>query len=544
MFLLSAISDGKLTSLTSFFSLEFFAVFLPVCLIGYAVTPAKCKKYYLLVISYIFYWLISGPLLGYLVGITGAVYGFGLWIDRIQNRQKDALKGLKKEEKKQVKQVYIKKQRRVILFAVIADIGLLLVLKYTAFFLGNVNSLLDIAGIMFRVTIPKFVMPLGISFFTLQALSYVVDVYHGLAKADRNFLRLALFIGFFPQIVEGPICRYSQTADKLWNVRQIEYHNLTMGMQRFLYGMMKKVVIADRMDPFVSSVFSEHKTYQGGVIAIAAVCYTVQLYADFSGSMDAVTGISQILGVEMPENFERPFFSRTISEFWNRWHKTLGAWFRDYIFYPVTTADRMKKLTSSARKKIGNHYGPLLAGSIALFCVWSCNGLWHGSAWNYIFFGMYHFVLILIGSLISPLVKKTNQRFGINSESIAYKTFQMIRTTILVIIGELFFRAEGLRNGFSMFWKMLTDFSFTSFNRELLLKSSLGYKDFAITAVTLVIVFAVSVINEKGISVRDTLAKKNIVIRWAVLYALIMYIVIFGAYGFGYMPVDPLYAQF
>ena len=157
---------------------------------------------------------------------------------------------------------------------------------------------------------------------------------------------------------------------------------------------------------------------------------------------------------------------------------------------------------------------------------------------------MYHFVLILIGSLISPLVKKTNQRFGINSESTAYKTFQTIRTTILVIIGELFFRAEGLRNGFSMFWKMLTDFSFTSFNRELLLKSSLGYKDFAITAVTLVIVFAVSVINEKGISVRDTLAKKNIVIRWAVLYALIMYIVIFGAYGFGYMPVDPLYAQF
>ncbi len=544
MFFLSAVSDGKLTSLTSFFSLEFFIVFLPVCLIGYAVTPAKWKKYFLLVISYVFYWLISGKLLLYLVGITGAVYGFSLWIDRIQQKQKAALKDLKKEEKKQAKQVYIKKQRRVILFAVIADIGLLLVLKYSAFFLGNINALLAFAKLSFRFSIPDFLMPLGISFFTLQALSYVVDVYHGLTKADRNFLRLALFIGFFPQIVEGPICRYNQTAEKLWSVKQIEYKNLTLGLQRFLYGMMKKMVIADRMDPFVESVFSKYDTYQGGIIALAAVCYTAQLYADFSGSMDAVIGIAQVFGVEMPENFERPFFSRTISEFWQRWHITLGAWFRDYIFYPVTTADKMKKLTSSARKKIGNHYGPLLAGSVALFCVWICNGLWHGSAWNYIFFGMYHFVLILIGSLISPLVKKTNQKLHINSDSLPYRLFQTVRTVFLVIIGELFFRAEGLRNGFAMCRAIVTDLKFDSFDRDLLLRSQLGYKDFVLTAAVIGIVFVVSLINEKGIRIRETIAKKNIVVRWTFWYALIMFIIIFGAYGIGYAPVDPLYAQF
>ena len=178
--------------------------------------------------------------------------------------------------------------------------------------------------------------------------------------------------------------------------------------------MMKKLVVADRLNSFVVLVFNDYGNCDGGVIALGAVLYTVQLYMDFSGSMDAVIGIAEIFGVPMPENFERPFFSRTISEFWKRWHITLGAWFRDYLFYPVTASDKMKKLTSSARKKIGNHYGPLLAGSVALFCVWLSNGLWHGSDWNFIFFGMYHFVLILLGNLIAPPVRWLNRKLHVN----------------------------------------------------------------------------------------------------------------------------------
>ena len=325
---------------------------------------------------------------------------------------------------------------------------------------------------------------------------------------------------------------------------RIDFSNLTLGLERLLYGMMKKIIIADRLNPLVRNVFNNYTDFDGGVIALAAVCYTVQLYMDFSGTMDAVMGIAQIFGVTMPENFQRPFFSKSISEFWQRWHITLGTWFKDYIFYPVTMSKPMKNLTSSARKKLGNHFGPLLAGSVALFCVWFCNGLWHGSAWNYIFFGMYHFALILAGNIISPAVTATNKKLHINADCFAYRTMRMVRTTILVIIGELFFRAEGLKDGLAMFGKMITDFSFSTLDSTLMDKLKIDVQDIIIVAVALVIIFVISVLNEKGINIRLSLKKKNIVIRWGLLYALIMFIVIFGAYGKGYVPVDPIYANF
>ena len=473
-----------------------------------------------------------------------SVHYFGIWLDRIQGKRNAAVKAAPKEERKALKKVFLHQSRLVLLFAAVIHIGVLLVIKYSPFFTTNVNNLFALLNVPLQLDIPSYIMPIGISFFTLQAISYLFDVYRGLIKADDNIFRLALFMSFFPQIVEGPICRYGQTADQLWNVKQIEFENLKLGAQRILFGLMKKLVIADRLNPLIKEVFSNYSNYQGGIIAIAAVCYTIQLYMDFSGTMDAVMGIAQIFGVTMPENFQRPFFSKSISEFWQRWHITLGTWFKDYIFYPVTMSKPMKNLTSSARKKLGNHFGPLLAGSVALFCVWFCNGLWHGSAWNYIFFGMYHFALILAGNIISPAVTATNKKLHINADCFAYRTMQMVRTTILVIIGELFFRAEGLKDGLAMFGKMVTDFSFSTLDSTLMDKLKIDVQDIIIVAVALVIIFVISVLNEKGINIRLSLKKKNIVIRWGLLYALIMFIVIFGAYGKGYVPVDPIYANF
>lgn len=531
-------------SMTSFFSMTYLFIFLPLMLIVYSIVPKKAKKHTLLAGSLAFFWLISGGLVLYLILSIFSVHYFGLWIDRIQTQMKAVLAETEKSQRKAVKQQFVSRQRKVVALAAILHIGLLLVLKYTAFFFGNVNSLMGLLHIPVSINIPAFLMPIGISFFTLQAVSYIVDVYRGVIKADDNLLRLGLFMSFFPQIVEGPICRYQQTAEQLWNVKGITYQNLTMGLQRILYGMMKKVVIADRLNPLVQHIFDKSNSFDGGVIFFGALCYTLQLYMDFSGSMDAVMGTAQIFGVTMPENFERPFFSRTISEFWKRWHITLGAWFRDYIFYPVTTAKRMKNLTSKARKKIGNHYGPLLAGSVALFCVWFCNGLWHGAAWSFIFFGMYHFILILLGNVMEPLVKTVNRKLHINSEWLWYRLLQILRTGILVVFGELFFRANGLRSGLSLFGRIMTNFTLSGFNADLLKKLGIDGKDLLIVGVALILIFVVSLLNEKNISLREALAKRNIVLRWAVLYLLIMFIVIFGAYGFGYIPVDPMYAQF
>lgn len=544
MQLSSLLLASKYPMMSSYFSFAYLAVFLPVAILIFSIIPQKWRRYFLLFASYGFFWLISGELLAYLILSTLSIHYFGIWLDRIQTKRDEQLKLTEKQGRKALKKLFLKKQRGVVFLAVVLHIGILLVIKYGAFFATNVNSLLSLLNLPITLEIPKFIMPIGISFFTLQALSYIFDVYRGVMKADDNIFRLALFMSFFPQIVEGPICRYSQTAEQLWNVKKIKFSNLTLGIQRILFGLMKKLLIADRLNPLIKNVFHNYADFEGGIIAIAAICYTIQLYMDFSGTMDAVIGTGQIFGIEMPENFKRPFFSRTISEFWKRWHITLGTWFKDYIFYPVTMSKPMKSLTSNARKKLGNHFGPLIAGSIALFCVWLCNGLWHGAAWNFLFFGMYHFFLILCGNIIEPGTRWINNKLHIQSENFLFRLFQMLRTTILVIIGELFFRAHGLRAGLSMLKKMLIDFNFTTLGSDLLKKLGVDVYDLAIVGVTLIIILLISIMNERGVVVRDALAKRNIVIRWAVLYALILFIVIFGAYGKGYIPVDPIYANF
>ena len=530
--------------LTSYFSMDYLMFFLPIVIFIYIILGAKQKKYFLLAASYAFFWLISGKLVVYLALSTLFVHYFGLWLDRLHGEEKECLSTAEKEERKAIKAEYLKKKRLVLGLAAALHFGMLLVLKYSGFFTENVNAIFKVLNIPIELLIPSYFMPIGISFFTMQAVSYVFDVYRGVIKADDNIVRLGLFMSFFPQIVEGPICRYEQTANQLWNVSKIEFKNLTFGLQRILYGMMKKIVIADRLNPLIKEVFTNYMNYDGGIVAIAAVSYTIQLYMEFSGTMDAVIGTAQIFGVTLPENFARPFFSKTISDFWARWHITLGGWFKDYIFYPVTLSKPVKRLTGNLKKKTGNYFALLVASAIALFCVWFCNGLWHGAAWNYIFFGMYHFVLILMGNVVEPLAKRIRKLPHVNPNAFPYRLFQMIRTSILVVIGELFFRGHGLKSGLIMFKMMLTDFSFKSFNMESMKALGIDAQDIGIVCVAVVIVLVMSILKERGVEIRESLAKRPVAVRWAVLYGLIMFIVIFGAYGHGYIPVDPIYANF
>lgn len=541
---LLAFLKGNASKLVSFFSMDFLFLFLPVVVLGYAVTPRKWKRYFLLAASLLFSFAVSGGMAGYLLLTVVSSYFFGRWQEHVLALQQKELAETEKTKKKAVKKKYLIKQKRILILAALLQIGGLLVLKYSGFFAKNINALFDALSMDCSLPVPHFLVPVGISFFTLQAVSYLLDVYHGVIPAEKNIFRLALFLTFFLQIVEGPICRYEQTAGQLWNVAGITYENLTRGIWRILYGMMKKVVIADRLNPAVGAVFSRPEEFHGSVIAMAAVLYTVQLYCDFSGAMDAVVGIGQIFGVAMPENFSRPFFSRSVSEFWKRWHITLGAWFRDYVFYPVTMSKPMKKLTTAARKRLGNFFGPLPAGAAALFCVWFCNGLWHGADWTYLFFGMYHFVLIFTESLILPAARRVRGALRIREEMPLYQCFQIIRTAILVVIGELFFRAESLSSGFYMFGKIFTDRWTTPFGDETLAALGIDVLDLGIVAVAVLIVFVISLLQEKGARIREGLAGKTVVLRWALLYALILFIVIFGAYGFGYVPVDPMYADF
>jgi D-alanyl-lipoteichoic acid acyltransferase DltB (MBOAT superfamily) len=522
----------------------YFLLFFPPVVLGYQLMPKRWRWTVLLAASYVFFWTISRKLLIYLLLSTFSIHHFGLWMDTIQRERDTAVKGVERSARKELKAAYGKKQLHVIAFAVVLHVGLLLVLKYSSFFGRNFNALLSALQCPISVPVPTFLVPIGISFYTLQAVSYLFDVYRGVIPADRNLGRLALYMSFFPGLMEGPIARYSDTAKQLWEGEGIHYHNLTFGIQRMLYGYLKKFVVADRLDLLVKTVFLDYAQLDGGMVALGMICYTCQLYMEFSGTMDVVLGSAEIFGIHLPENFRQPFFSKSISDFWTRWHITLGTWFKDYIFYPVSLSKPMKKLTSNARKKLGNHFGPLCASSIALFCVWFCNGLWHGAAWSYLFFGMYHFVLILLGNITEPYSRQLLERLHIQRNGAAWSVVRIVRTVLLVNIGELFFRAHGLAAGLSMFRIMVSKFTLTSFADGTFLTLGLDAYDFLIVLVTVVIVLGVSLLHEQGISIRETVAEQKTGVRWALYYALILAIVVFGAYGIGYVPVDPIYAGF
>ena len=530
--------------MTSSCSFPFLFLFLPAVIVVYQLMPEKKRPYVLLAASYLFFWLISGTLLVFLLFTTVSIYSIGKRLDREGEKRDALLKTAPRDEKKAIRQLCQKKQRRWLALGIFLQLGILLTIKYSGFFVENMNQLLKWQQIEPLIKVPQFVMPIGISFYTLQAFSYLTDVYRGVTKAEPKLSRLALYMSFFPGLMEGPICRYRDMAEQLSAGGKITYHQLTYGVQRILYGMIKKVVIADRLNPLVQELFDSGTAYDGGLMFVALFAFTCQEYMEFSGTMDVVIGTAQIFGIKMQENFERPFFSRTISEFWRRWHITLGTWFKDYIFYPVSMAGPMKKLTKNTRKSLGSYYSPLLAGTVALFCVWSLNGLWHGAGWNYIGFGMFHFMLIVLGNFVEPPVAWAAEKIGLNRDSVPWRIFQMLRTAFLVGMGEVIFRASSLHQGVQMLKTMLTSFTLGSVKNGTLFTLGIDRHDFLITGVALFLVLAVSILQERGIKIRDYIAGRKTPVRWMIYYSAVLFVVVFGAYGNGYLPIDPIYAGF
>lgn len=531
-------------SLASYFNLIYAFLFLPIVVLIYHFTPKGFRYFILLLASFVFFFLISANLIIFLILSILSIYISTCSMMKLEEKKNLELETTEKENRKLVKQKYNRNKKIVLVLCILFNVSFLFCFKYLNFFILNLNSILDCFPIELSFSMVRWIAPIGISFYTLQALSYVIDVYHGKVEAERNVFKVALFLSFFPQIIEGPIVRYSDTANSLQEGKPITYHNLCYGYQRILFGFFKKVIIADRLNILVKIIFESYMNYSGISVLLGVIGYTIMLYMEFSGTMDVVIGSGEIFGIQIPENFRQPFFSKNISEFWTRWHISLGLWFKDYIFYPVSLSKPMKKLTVKARKLLGNHYGPLLSGSFALFVVWFLNGLWHGAGWNYLFFGLYQFIMILMGSLIEPIIKKVCLIFHINRSHIVYRVFQSIKMTMFVFIGELFFRAPTVTIAFQMLKKIVTNFNVLAFKNGELLSLGLDGKDYLVLLVALIFIFVISLLREKKISIRDRISSQNIFVRWTLYYAFILAILVFGAYGSGYIPVDPIYADF
>lgn len=525
-------------------SLLYGFVFLPVCMAVYQLAPGGWRRRVLLAFSYVFFYLLSGTLLVYLLGTTLLVHCIGIWLTWLKSGERSALAEIRGSGKKAVKREYQRKSRRVLFLGVAILLGVLAYLKYYNFFAQNVTGAMEAMNVPFSLEARSLIMPVGISFYTLQAIGYMADVYWGKIEAETELEKTALFLAFFPQIMEGPIARYSDTADTLFAREPLEPKNLQNGYIRIIWGLFKKRVIADRLAVAVCAVFDNYTAYSGAVVAVSAVAYTVQLYMEFSGCMDIIIGSGEVFGIRLPENFRQPFCARNAAEFWRRWHITLGVWFKTYIFYPVSMSGPVKKWNQYGRKHLGKYLTMLGTSAMALLPVWLCNGLWHGARWSYIFYGMYYFTLILLGIAVQPLRDRVLAACRIDENSRWWRRIQITKTWVIIFTGELFFRANGFRAGLHMFRSIFEDFSIRPFQDGIFLGLGLERSDIAVVVAGCLVVAVIGMIKERGICVRARLAESRIPVRWCAYYALMLAVVVFAAYGDGYQAADMIYAGF
>lgn len=523
---------------------EYLFLFLPAVLLIYQLAPQKVRWIVLLGAGYYFFWSFSGKLVIFLIGTTLLTHYIGVWLSWLQCQCRAELDQAERTAKKEIRNRYRKKERLVLSFGVIMLIAVLAYLKYYNFFAENANMLLGHAGSQFLFEAKSLILPIGISFYTLQAVGYMADVYWEKLPAERHLGKLALFLAFFPQIMEGPISMYSQTADALWECRSLKGKNLSGGYMRIVWGLFKKMVVADRLYVLVKAVFGHYEQYSGAMIAVAAIAYTIQLYMEFSGCMDIVIGSGRLFGVTLPENFRQPFVSRNAAEFWRRWHITLGAWLKTYVFYPVSMSSLVKRWNKFGKKYLGKHLTKVGVSAIALFPVWACNGLWHGARWSYIFYGMYYFVILLFGVAVEPVRNKVLAVCHINENAFYWRSIQILKTWCIIFVGELFFRADGLRAGLHMFRSMFRDFRLSILLDETLLGFGLDKGDYLVIMTGCIVVALVGMIKERNLLGDAALERMWTPARWVLYYALILAVVILGAYGVGYQQVDLIYAGF
>lgn len=508
-----------------------FIIFVALCAVIYYLVPKRAQWVVLLVASLIFYALSSTVLTAFMLASTVTIYLGALGIQKLSDEFKAKKKELEKAERKALKAAVKKKQKTVLTIIVILNIAILAVLKYGNFLGSIVNG---VAGIFTdNEIIPQldFILPLGISYYTLMAVSYIVDVYRGSVAAEKNPFRLLLFVCYFPHITEGPFDRYANLDKQFRTEHYLDYDTVKNGLILMLWGFFKKLVIADRIGLVASGVFTNADEMSGTSVAIATVAYTIQLYCDFSGCIDIVSGVSEMFDVKIAENFRQPFFSRSINEFWRRWHITLGLWLKEYVFYPVSLSGSFKKVNVFAKKHIKNEYFTrMVPAAYALFFVWFCNGIWHGASGKYIFYGLYYYILMMLGEFTKPLTDKLCSALKINRETKIYHLFQIIRTFIIVNIGMLIFRSATLAESAKLLAKMFTSVNFTELLHRGVI-ARISFRDYLLLAVAILIVFIIEVLQAKGHDIRLELQSKPLVLRWVIYLFLIFILLITGMYG-------------
>lgn len=475
-------------SITSFSYLAFLAVILT----GYYLIKPTWQSVYLLIVSVGFYCLSVEPYtLIYLIVSIVSVYYAAIMIN---------------------KEIAEKKRKKILICTLVLNFGLLAVLKYYLFILDNVNFLWGLLG---GEEIGGFIRPiasLGISYYTLQLTGYLLDCYWKVGIVQTDFTKFALFACYFPQMTSGPISRYKQIQQNLYEPHAFDYGRVTHGLKRMAWGLFKKMVIADRLGLIVNSVYGNYESYHVILIWAGIFCFAIQLYTDFSGCMDVILGTSECMGIYPPENFKNPFFSRTIQEFWQRWHITLGTWLKDYIMDPVLKSDAWIRLGEHSKKRLGKKWGKRIPTYFGMLILWLSMGMWHGSGWKYIVGeGLWFWLVIISGNMCGKFLQELIKKLHINTGNIFWITFQRLRTFLIFSIGLVCFKAENMKQVFAVLISGVTQFGERGFSQ---IKGDLGYVNLILLCIALLVLVIVEIAQNSGMDIFLWIMEKNAVVRW------------------------------
>lgn len=536
----------------SFTSFNFLA-FLFLVVVIYYLVPKKIQWVVLLLASYGFYLSTGFSNIAYILFTTLFTYGAGHWMQHLRNKNLAKIQAmgdeLTKDQKREMKKAVNRKVRTVQIITVLVNLGVLIFVKCSGLFTSSLNSIFGMFHWNASVPVVNIIAPLGLSYYTFNSIGYLVDVGRGKHDAEKHLGKFALFVSFFPSIVQGPLFRYNDVGKQLGEPHKLEYKNITYGAQLILWGCFKKLVIADRVSSIARAIFSAEfiaGEFTGTHVFLGVLAYSFQIYCDFSGGTDITRGAAQMMGIDLPVNFEQPFFATSMADFWRRWHMSLGAWMREFVFFPIMLCKPVTAVSKAARKRFGTAAGKIVPSVAAPFVVFFLIGIWHGITWQYVVNGLFNATLISSTVALTPAYAKLGKALRVNTESFSFRLFQMLRTFTLLCISRIIVKAPSLGAAFYMIKKLFTSVDLDLFlgNNGELYSYGVSEKGMTVVVFGILILLVVGILRERGMKIRETVAKQGIIFRWTLYLLLLAAVLIFGIYGPSYDASAFIYTQF
>ena len=478
-----------------------FLIFLAGALVLYYLFPERLRPYVLLALSFFFIGTYDLRGIFFLLATAFVIWYAGLRISRLNASGADAA-ALKKGK------------RRMLTLGICLTAGVLVVLKY----LGPLTL-----GLLAPSRAMKLFVPIGISYYTLMAISYLVDVYWGRLRAEEKYQNLLLYLSYFPHILQGPIGRYTDLSQELFGkAHPFSVHSLKYGVQMILWGYFKLLVIGEKTHFFVVDAFHSGKTAYGFAALFGLMMFGFDLYANFSGGIDVIRGVSQCFGIDLAENFRQPFFSRSLGEFWRRWHITLGTWMKDYIFFPLSMSKPFSRLKKSLKKRVDKKMATRIPIALANILVFILVGVWHGLGSNYLLWGLYNGLILAFSEVMAGAYLRAKGALHIRDDNRLWGAFCLLRTFLIITVGWATDCADTASGSF-MIVANLFKFGLTDFG--IFQSTLIGY---AKAFFGIFILVAVDILHEKGHSVRDLVNARCITFQILFWTALIQLIALLG----------------